>query len=101
MDDATVRIDFFGRCPPAHLTAARHMDKPFVEVSKAQFFAAIGPRDIVTSVVGDANKGYSRFATRQDTEVGRIYSDGRCIEPTRYVLTAAFATKHSAVLEMH
>ncbi len=101
MEDHVVPLDFFGRCPPAHLTAARHTNKPFVEVSKPQFFAAIGPQDIVSSAQGDARTGYSRFTTRQNLEVGRSYSDGGGTHPTRFVLTAAFAEKHSAALAAH
>lgn len=101
MEDHVVCLDFFGRCPPAHLTAARHTGKPYVEVSKEQFFAAIGPLDIVSSVRGDSHTGFSRFATRQDVEIGRSFSDGRGLVPARYVLTASFAEKRSAVLEAH
>ncbi len=101
MEDYTVRLDFFGRCPPAHHTFARHTGMHFLEVSKAQFYAAIGPLDIVCGVQGSGDRAYSRFATRQDTEVGRVYSDGRGLEPTRYVLTTAFADKRRAVLDLH
>lgn len=101
IEDHVVRLDSFGRCPPAHLTAALHTNRPFVEVSKSQFFAAIGPLDIVSSAQGDARTGYSRFTTRQNTEVGRSYSDGTGLPPTRFVLTAAFAEKRSDVLAAH
>ena len=47
------------------------------EVTKEQFFAAVGPRDIITEAVGSSRDEcgiWSLFKTRNHIEVGRVYS---------------------------
>ena len=47
------------------------------EVTKAEFFAAVGPRDIITEAVGRSRDElgiFSIFKTRNHIEIGRVYS---------------------------
>jgi hypothetical protein len=64
-----------------------------IEVSKSQFFTAVGQRDIITSAHGsskDERGTFSIFKTRDGAEVGRIHYG----KPNKaYVLNEEVANK--------
>lgn len=99
MESVVVPLDFFGVCPPAHLTFARHTDMWFVAVSREQFYAAIGNFDIVIKSMGDSETGYSSFSPRYSIEIGRTYDSGYGKREAVYLLTRAYAERRSDALE--
>jgi hypothetical protein len=101
LEDWVVPVDYFGNWTPARQTFARHTEARFVEVSYKQFHAVLEHRDVVSVVQGKPGMEYTNFTTRFGAEVGRMYSDGRGITPTRRLLTREFAEKQRAVLSLH
>lgn len=88
-----VPLDFEGRCTPARLTFARHTQCAYVEVTRHQFLGGIGDLDMASSAHSKTvdQEPHTRYVTRRNEEVGRVYSDSRWIEPPRYFLTRQFA----------
>lgn len=88
-----------GKWTPEGQEAARHKGAPYVQVSQAQFFAAIGPSDIVSSAqVATVEKEryyYSQFETRERTPVGRIYppKHGNSLGPSTFLLNTGYASQ--------
>ena len=101
LEDWVVPVDYFGNWTPARQTYARHTEAFFIEVSKEQFQAVVGPLDVITSIKGKTGTEYTCFTTRFGFEIGRMYSDGQGLLPSRRLLTREFAEKQRSVLAVH